>query len=213
MKRYLAILVLLPLLAMGGRQQGMGPGPGMPASSGGGCANPFSDSFSGSGALSSCWSVVASVSGSYYIVQASGVATQDTDFASAMEIVSGGSFPRNQYAQYTITTDVVADGPIAQVCVEMSTSGNGYCYGTSGMSKYTAGSSTRIDPYTCPTTFAAGNVIEISITSAGVITGYLNGTAGCTVTDTTYTSGYPGMYFSASHPTGLAVSSFSAGTF
>ena len=34
MKRYLAILVLLPLLAMGGRQQGMGPGPGMPASAG-----------------------------------------------------------------------------------------------------------------------------------------------------------------------------------
>ena len=39
MKRYLAILVLLPLLAMGGRQQGMGPGPGMPASAGGG-GNP-----------------------------------------------------------------------------------------------------------------------------------------------------------------------------
>ena len=36
MKRYLAILALLPLLAMGGRQQGMGPGPGMPASAGGG---------------------------------------------------------------------------------------------------------------------------------------------------------------------------------
>jgi hypothetical protein len=146
-------------------------------------------------------------------VQASGVATEDTDFATPMEIVSGGSFPRNQYAQYTITTFVLADSAVAKVCVEMSTSGNGYCYGSNGIVEYTAGSGTRIDPYSCPTSFAAGNVIKISITSAGVITGYLNGTAGCTVTDTTYTSGYPGMYLSADHPTDLAVSSFSAGTF
>jgi hypothetical protein len=41
MKRYLAILALLPLLAMGGRQQGMGPGPGMPASAGGGGGHSF----------------------------------------------------------------------------------------------------------------------------------------------------------------------------
>ena len=39
-KKALVLLALLPLLAMGGRQQGMGPGPGMPASSGGGSISP-----------------------------------------------------------------------------------------------------------------------------------------------------------------------------
>lgn len=36
MRKLLVIFALLPLLAAGGGQQGMGPGPGMPASSGGG---------------------------------------------------------------------------------------------------------------------------------------------------------------------------------
>jgi hypothetical protein len=217
----IAILVLLPLLAMGGRQQGMGPGPGMPASAGGGSC-PFTDSFSGSGALSSSWATVSSLTSTgWSLIQSSGVvelSPVSSSYASAADIVSGSScsFPLDQYAQITVPT--FTSSSYMEVMVLMTSSGSGYVAygvvgGTGGLYSYTAGAGTVLSA-SCGT-LSAGGTLKLAVTGSGgsqTETVYINGVSQCSYTDSTHTAGYPGvrMVSGANSTTAMRGASFIA---
>jgi len=191
MKRYLAILALLPLLAMGGRQQGMGPGPGMPASSGGG---GYSDNFPGS-TLSGNWSYYTGTGYGAPVVGSSQVYNDASGSNSNFLSYTGGTFGANQTSQATIgplsfSPSYYLTGQPAGVCIHTDTSGNGYCTSAYGIMKCTATSCTVT---ACYAWYAAiGQVISIANVGSA-LTMSANGVTQCTATDSTYTGGYPGL--------------------
>ena len=176
--------VLLFLLAQIGP---VFPGPGTPHATGD--TVTFLDSFSGSGALSGNWSVVSAATPyGGTIVQASGVAQNSASYKNVTEIVTGISFPRNQFAQNTVVTRTNGQ---TWLCILMDTSGNGYCAYGASIWKATAGTLANLGGSGAP---AAGDAWELASDSAGHLVTYKNGAQQSTVTDTTWTSGYPGIY-------------------
>jgi hypothetical protein len=193
-------LAFLPLLFIG--QQGMAPGPGMPAAAaggGGGC--PFTDSFSGFGALSPSWSTP----GAPFLFN--GTMNQYSGFASGVSggqgaaLVTGStcSFSEDQYAQATINSPV--EDWVVALYVLASSSGNGYVL---WMDYTWQVEIWRLDAgvvkvlVNCGNVEVDGDTYKLVVTGTGsgqTITAYHNGTAipGCSVVDHTYTSGYPGM--------------------
>jgi hypothetical protein len=136
-----------------------------------------------------------------------GVTQIDAAWHGAAEIVTGTSFPRNQFAQATIVTKT--DGQ-PWLCILMDTSGNGYCAFGASIWKFTAGSGTSL---VGGSGVVAGEVWKFASDSAGHLTTYKNATQQSTVTDTTYTSGSPGLWLAAiAVPANQQVGSFTAGT-
>jgi hypothetical protein len=200
-KRLIALLALLPLLAMGGGQNVMTGNHRHVFAATGGC--PFIDSFSGSGALSASWSVATSeTSSGYSLVKASGVVQNSAIGVHATEIVTGSSctFPEDQYAQATIQALDSSSADGISLAVLMTTTGNGYrfvAFGGGGapiISRDTAGAGTTL--LTCGSTIPVGAVMRLTVSGSGsgqTLTAYVNGTQVCAVVDSTYTSGYPGI--------------------
>jgi hypothetical protein len=187
----------------------------------------FVDSFSGSGPLSSSWSSIANLSYQAVINQASGVAelaTQGNWLAGAIVSGSGCTFTEDQYA--TATVSAYTGNAQLELLALMNSSGNGYAviYKTSlgssanEISKITGGSPSSLVGY-CGTP-VAGDVVKLAITGTGsgqTLTVYINhASAGfvaqCSTTDSTYTSGYPGvvLYSSDNNATDVQISGFGA---
>lgn len=192
-------------------QQGMGPGPGTPASAGSSC--PYTDNFPGAGVpFIASWTAVASfASGSGVLMQNSGVAQTNGGFKIAADIVTGGTctFGANQFAQATFVAAGAGDS--IAVLARMNSSGNGYGLGSGGqLFKYTAGSGTFLIAGCGSAT--AGTVMRVTV-SGSTITGNYNGTTCATTTDSTYTTGLPGLLInngSSSLATATQASTFSS---
>lgn len=177
-----------------------------------------SDSFTTPGALNGNWTTPIGTSQSVYIVRA-GEAGSDGYGYEACASYTGTSFSDDQWAQVTLTksNESCRSGP----CVRMSsTSGNGYCVVASSASAdttlavITAGSFASSLESCGYLTFAINDVIKLSVTGTS-FTIYKNGDSVGTCTDSTYSTGKPGVYINntAAETAGLAtVGSFNAGS-
>lgn len=192
----LLALALLPLLGAGGGQQVVNTGNHRHVFSSGSC--PFTDSFSGSGAMGSAWATWNSKTG---MQQFSGYAA-GTSFGTSGVVATSAScsFPEDQYAQLSMS-NFGAVSNADSIFVLMSTSGNGYGFlitpgFSTTLSKYTSGTASTL--VVCTLTPTLGHVYKLAVTGSGggqTLTAYDNGSAisGCTTTDSAYTSGYPGF--------------------
>lgn len=184
MKRLTAFLTLVILLALAG------PGWG---------ALPANDPFTGSGALSASWTQVTNASGSW--TRASGKASGSTNYVNYW---SGDSFGPDQWASTTyidLTSRYCGPGVrLDPINV------NGYVLGVDSTTvlsiyRFDNGTGTRLGAAITVTTLAGGENLELSVTGS-TFTASVNGTpVGTTRTDTTYTSGAPGILSSSTSRT------------
>lgn len=158
------------------------------------CALPFTDTFSGTGALNSCWISPVSANWGGTVTRLSGYAAWTSGTGNAMALYTGTS-PAAQ--SITLVAHVISHGA-GPVLRGNSANGNGYWwivnsntinYLTSGVGYSTSA--------TCPTV-SAGDVITFSVDSSfnftckNVSTSTTN-----TWTDSSviYSSGKPGVFF------------------
>ena len=113
---------------------------------------------------------------------------------------TGGSFGANQTSQATVGTNGGTGYQDQGVCIHVTpASGNGYCWngattGSSDVVRIAAGVPTNIGGY-CGATYTAGDVIKIANVGSSISV-FKNGVQQCSsVTDSTYTTGYPGFTF------------------
>jgi hypothetical protein len=155
--------------------------------------SPFTDAFSGSGALSSNW-VNAPGMGSATVVQASGVAQSGAAATTGGALVNTAicTFSADQSDGYTLTT---TSGGKSCLLLRMTTGGNGYCFyldpSFAGILTLVAGAGTPIGTGgTCPA--VAGGVYTFSVVGV-ILTASYNGVPCETVSDGTYATGQPGI--------------------
>jgi hypothetical protein len=157
------------------------------------CSLPYSDNFAGSSgaALNSCWTTSTASGIQAPQVNGSNAVQGPVSFAFAMAVMNGATTPANQSAQVHVL-NLFANlwGPV----VRGSVSGNGYIwvpfYGN--VAVITAGS-VGGSIGGCPTV-SIGDTIKLSV-SGSMIT-CLNVTTGISSSaiDTTYATGYAGVY-------------------
>lgn len=152
---------------------------------------PVMDAFSGAGALSANWTNTTS-SAYVSLIQASGTVVPSVSAKQGLAIYTGLAFTNDQYSQVKFvshTSNTDSTGP----CVRMSAAASGVCWIADSAKIYvlTAGSGVR-SVVTCPLP-ASGDTLQLSVvgstyTCTDVTTGlYASGT------DTTYSSGSPGI--------------------
>ena len=193
--KWLLILALLPMTVWsqvtitGNHRRVMSAGSG------------YSDNFPGLGLsgnwtcyTTSTWGVPSVGSSAVYNFQ--GGATNRTSLCGS----TGGSFGANQTSQATVGTHGGTNYAFQGVCIHVTpASGNGYCWngattGSSDVVRIAAGVPTNIGGY-CGATYTAGDVIKIANVGSSISV-YKNGVQQCSsVTDSTYTTGYPGFTF------------------
>lgn len=187
------------------------------------CA-PFTDSFSGSGALNATyWTNVPSLAvGSGTVVQNSGVAQVSGAYKAGAAVVAGCTPSSTPYVQWTISS-LLGSGNNQGFVLDMTTSGTGYLgYITASaihfaVDKCTTGSCSFFNTLgsTC-STFVAGQTVKItqSGSSTYTFTVYQNGTNCGTLTDSSpIAGGFDGLQInngSTTPATNQQVSSFSA---
>jgi hypothetical protein len=222
LKRALSIMLLLPLFGAGNGKQYTVPQWGQnPQAASGPC---FTDNFPGSSgaALSSKWAVVSGFGAGVFVQDGSGNAKPPA-WSEGANIVSGSSctFPLDQYAQFTLTNKGVSNEQAA-LLVLMTSSGNGYRafinnpYNNMYIQKCTSGTCSNLTVTgTCPSV-TSGYLYKFVVTGSGgsqTLTIWYNSGSGwtstCYVQDSTYTSGYPGIYGLGEGPT-LRVGGFVA---
>lgn len=174
------------------------------------------DTFSGSGALSSNWTNTTA-SGQTFVplVQANGTVVPSTPGTQGLAIYTGTSFVPWQYAQAQFVFHMVsALGSHTGLCVHMSVSGNGVCYLADAGAIFLASNGTFSTAITtgCPIP-ASGDTIRLLVfgttyTCEDVTTG--NFASG---TDSTYSSGNPGIIVDQRSSTNYALAAFQAGPF
>ena len=169
--------------------------------------SPFTDTFSGTGALSANWTdISAAINGGhtgYTVVQASGVAQESlgNGYRAAAIITACTPSATAPYVQWTISTTAGASNAQGAVLL-MSALGTGYhldlITGATAVTWYkcNTGCSSQGTFGAC-TAWAAGQVIKISavVTTSVVFTVSQNGTPCGTVTDSSspYLTGYDGV--------------------
>jgi hypothetical protein len=90
---------------------------------------PVTDSFNGTGPLSSNWTNTAVTNQGYVpLQQNSGIVVPSTSGQQGMALYTGATFNNDQYAQATFVTHISGSLSSTGVCVHMSTNGNGVCY-------------------------------------------------------------------------------------
>jgi len=170
---------------------------------------PATDAFSGTGALSSSWT---NTSGSGYValVKASGKAVPSTSGSQGLASYTGVTFTANQYSQAVFVAHT-SSGSNTGPCVHMSTSGNGYCYLADDGLIYelTGGAGVANLTNLCPVP-ASGDTIQLSISGTTLTCTDVTTGVHASATDSTYTTGNPGMLVSQLTSTLYALSSFQA---
>jgi len=181
---------------------------------------PATDSFSGSGALSSNWTQAAPTGLSYppvALVRSSGTvvpgaASPPTTYPWGLALYSSETFTNDQYAQAVFVTHSTAGGRTGP-CVLMSSVGSGYCYsGDDGVIHGYSDAIYDTIPVTgCPIP-ASGDVIKLStvgttLTCTDVTTGV---SASGPASAGYHTSGMPGVFVDQMNSTVYALTSFQA---
>lgn len=182
---------------------------------------PATDTFSGSGALSSNWTNTTETSDfTGTLVQSSGQAVPSPSGTVGLATYTGAGFTNNQYAQAKILANPASGNNNTGPCVRMDTNGNGYCYFglpngqlwllQNGDPLYNNVPGTLLIHWqVCPVP-SIGDTIQISavgttITCKDVTTG-----ASASVTDSTFSSGNPGIMVDQRGPSGYGLGSFQA---
>lgn len=180
----------------------------------GAIGTPCTDNFIGSGALNSPWQTSLSGWSAYAtgaISRSSSFAVGSGAFDTSVAIYNGGSMASNQFSQVTLTA--LGAGVGAGLCVRCTTGGNGYVWGaTASLVSCSAGSCTYLT--SCSYTPAAGQVLKLGI-SGTTITCYVNGASVGSISDSTYSSGSPGIVIqnnSAGGTSGVELSTWSGGS-
>lgn len=213
MKRLIFAICACPLLAMllaasGGSQYAIPFHTGASNSSFSCGSLPFSDSFSGSGGLSSCWSVP---SGDTACAQASGKAVSSSSSNTCITTVTGVTYPvPTQYVQAAVTYSSTSQ--YTGLCPSMKISGYGLCVfpGLKSLLYITPTGGGGITSWGYLA--ASGDVIKISLTSSTI--GAYDVTTSTWLlqsypySNTTYNSGPPGMWVAGA--TGNSITAFTA---
>ena len=166
------------------------------------------DTFSGSGALSSNWTN-SSVAGYVACHQFSGNAAPASSTSQCIESYTGASFTNNQYSQFV--TNGTLSGNATSPGVRFDTAGNGYVFSpVFGLYKLTAGTGS-VQLAACQPA-SNGDLLYISavgttITGTDITTGNT-----CSATDSSYTTGQPAIYLDNRNGSNN-ITLFQAGTF
>jgi hypothetical protein len=160
--------------------------------SSGGCALPFSDSLSGTGALGPCYTI-ATASGYGTLSRLSGAVVPAAN-GKGIAILAGATFSATQSSQIVIAADV-ADGGATGPIVRGDLSGNGYLWLVSLNEVIVlntgAGGSTVIN--TCPNV-AIGNTVKLSASGSTITCLNVTSALSAAGTDSTFASGKAGFF-------------------
>ena len=180
------LLAVVALLVCGFQSTYPAPGAGRQSyAAGTSCGSPpFTDSFTGSGSLGSCYTALAM--GSYGpLAKSSGTATCASS-GGCISVITGVTFPANQYFEAAPASSLL--GGYAYWCIEMNTAGNGVCFFSDQFSAginaiYTlVGGSLTTSLASCSTP-GAGDTIKISnVGTAVTVTDVTASTTLCTGT-------------------------------
>jgi MBG domain (YGX type) len=171
-----------------------------------GSGYPVTDAFSGSGALSASWT--NTTSSSYVaLAQASGTAVPSVSGKQGLAIYTGVTFTSDQYSQVKFVTHTSLNDSTGP-CVRMNAAGSGICWIADSGQIYRlfAGSGTHRVAY-CAIP-ASGDTLQLSVvgttyTCTDVTTGvHASGT------DSTYSSGNPGILVDQRTATSYALTQF-----
>lgn len=170
------------------------------------CTLPFSDNFTGTGALSSCWLTFSAA------LQASGSAVPNTTNELGFAVLALGSIPADQSAVVAVNwlANPARSGPMVRA---NATSGNAYRWevGSGNLNIITSGVTVAGTLGTCPTV-NSGDMVELSISGNTLTCTDLTTWSAASFTDSanTYTSGNPGFTVDGTSETAVTDSSFSA---
>lgn len=188
MRRLLAILALWPGLTLAS----------------------VTDNFPSTGALSANWT---SISGGDFtstltVASANNVGTSVT-FSAGAAIYTGAGFSDTQTSQVTVQTTPGAAYNVG-ACVRMTATGNGYCFDSANspqLKVYTAKVGAWIG--SCSGAPTIGQTLQITATGT-TIAGLVNGVQVCSATDSTYSSGSPGILVDENSSSTVRLGSFVA---
>jgi hypothetical protein len=172
---------------------------------------PVTDTFSGTGPLSSNWtSTTAANQGYVPIQQASGEATLSTPGQQGLAIYTGATFSADQYSQVKFVTHL-AVGSSTGPCVRMSVAGDGVCYLADTGHIYLLAAGGGVAPIGSPCPIpSSGDTIQLSVvgttyTCTDVTTG-----ASASGSDGTVSSGSPAILVDQRPSTAYALMQFQA---
>ena len=172
---------------------------------------PATDTFSGSGALSAEWTnTTAAGQGYVSLVQSSGTVIPSVPGQQGLATYTGITFTTDQYAQAKFVTHPSASGSTG-VCVRMNTAGNGVCYLADYGLLYSLanGAGISIIASSCPVA-ASGDTIQLLVVgTAYTCTDVTNGRS-VSATDSTYSTGSPGILVDQRNSTAYALANFQA---
>jgi len=158
----------------------------------------YSDNFSGTGALSANWTAV-SASGYTELARVGGQAKSSPSGTKGLDIYTGGVFAADQESRATYGVSGSGSGGGATgVCVRMNAVGNGYCWIVYSQTIYliTGGGGVTALTTSCPNS-TEGGIISLSVSGSTVTCATIFGgfpqAGAVSVTDSTYTTGYPGI--------------------
>ncbi len=170
---------------------------------------PFSDSFSGSGGLTPCWSITAE-SGSVACSQASGASVSSSASSTCVETVTGLAFPNpTQYVQGKVS---FTSGAYSGICPSMKTTGYGVCYFPANKALYSITPTGGAVIQSGLPSVTSGNVLKVTMTSTSIsiydVTTSTTVLGSVAYSNTTYNSGPPGMWVAG--PSGNSIAAFTA---
>ncbi len=183
-----------------------------------GAGLPVTDSFNGSGALSSNWTNTTANQGLSYpfvpLTQANGVVVPitSTQGKRGLELYTGATFPNDQYSQVKFVYESAGSYSGTGPCVRMGLNANGVCWLVDSNVVYTISSgawygATIITGCPIPT---AGDTVKLSVagttyTCTDVTTG-----AHASGTNTDFSTGVPAILVDQSQSTSYALDNFQA---
>ena len=161
-----------------------------------------SDDFAGTGALSGNWTVFAQAGGGS-ITRVGGQAVDPTTFSSASAAYTGQSFANNQYSELRLVTMNSASGaPIGPMVRMSADAANGYqavCVTGQAVSLSAVGGTGFVGTFSgTPVNGDVVRLVAVGNTFRLYINGILDAT---TLTDSQFTSGYPGFWMGYSSGT------------
>jgi hypothetical protein len=171
---------------------------------------PATDTFSGSGALSSNWTKTTSNLGYVSLTQNSGTVVPSVSGKQGLEIYTGVSFANNQYAQAQFVTHPSAYGSTG-VCVRMNTAGSGVCYLAAYGEIYslTGGAGKYAIARDCPVARSEDTIQLLVVGTTYTCTDLTTGHS-ASATDSLYSTGNPGILVDQRRSTAYELARFKA---
>jgi hypothetical protein len=176
---------------------------------------PVTDSFSGSGALSSNWTNTTSYQGLSYppvpLVKSSGPVVPNTAVSWGLALYTGASITNDQYAQVTFVTHNSAGGWTGP-CVRTNVGAYGYCYlvDDGAIVLFYDGQWYQTLTSSCPVP-SSGDTVQISAIGTTITCTDVTKGTHASATDSTYWVGsLPGVMVDTRNYSAYALTSFQA---